>query len=856
MTAPLDFFRLLYGTATDGYLCLWTLPSKRTHAFHVSELEKAAETALDLDASGSDVYFGVGLRKAAPTQGRGGSKDVLSIPGLWLDLDCAGPGHAASNLPTYDEAFQLIGLLPHAPTVVVDSGGGLHLYYLGVEQLLNPKQKLVEDFQRQFSAAGSAHAMNNWQLDHLHDLARVLRVPGTTNRKIPTNVRPVATLLADGPRYSTYPVASPKFVTLSSHAPQGVEHAPQVAESSALAMIPHGGHPPAPPEPEDSAVFSVLEKLKAVRNKNRDLAQAVAYGRSFAQPGDRDNKLNQVCAMLAFMFPDADPEELSKVLEPSIGAMEDESPDDTFKFAAVLDNAVEKIRRHQATARTKREAEAVISRGVFGSDPNAPSAPAASATPSDPPAEDTRGKYTRADLERFAASQGCTVEQFKHRWIIQRGDMHYVFRDGHYLRPLRSIELSASLEKRDLLKAPIDWFCETEKGVKKIPLMQVVSAHTSVARQVVLDLTIDSSKFDGATEIFYEAPCPRRLIRAQYNPEIHTWLELLGGDEKEKLLDWLATFSNLKWQTSALYLSGSRGTGKTLLANGLAGFWSEGVPTKYENIVNNFNADIVKCPLIFADESVATNYGGKPTSTYLRMLIGSPGLTLSRKYMDNMSVKGNIRMILAANGDELLASIAEENLGAEDLEAIADRILHIRVPPDARAYLEPRKEQIQDWLHGDGIVRHVQWLTETRQVVHGKRFAVTGNAKHAALRRGTTMELVLEWLGRNFETPNSALQRQANALVVGQNQILINCRWIVDNWQVHLPGQRVPRMSLVQKVIKSISHGDVKREGRWYSSIDAEVVLDWMRVHQVGDVDRVRALVLSPTQSPYGTLPC
>jgi len=63
VTQPFDFFQLLYGTATDGYLCLWTLPNKRTHAFHVSELDKAAAYALELDSNGADVYFGVGLRK-------------------------------------------------------------------------------------------------------------------------------------------------------------------------------------------------------------------------------------------------------------------------------------------------------------------------------------------------------------------------------------------------------------------------------------------------------------------------------------------------------------------------------------------------------------------------------------------------------------------------------------------------------------------------------------------------------------------------------------------------------------------------------------------------------------------------
>jgi hypothetical protein len=64
------------------------------------------------------------------------------------------------------------------PSVVIDSGHGVHAYWL-MRELMAPMQH-VQRFQQYLRTLFQA---NGWALDYTHDPSRVLRVPGTTNWK-------------------------------------------------------------------------------------------------------------------------------------------------------------------------------------------------------------------------------------------------------------------------------------------------------------------------------------------------------------------------------------------------------------------------------------------------------------------------------------------------------------------------------------------------------------------------------------------------------------------------------------------------------------------------------------------------
>jgi len=115
---------------------------------------------------------------------------------------------------------------------------------------------------------------------------------------------------------------------------------------------------------ETGRIRSFNDTLAEVRGKmarntkpeRRDVLRAVIDGEPFAQLGDRDRALYQVCSWLAFYCPDGDPEAILEILTPSLEAMEDASPDDFIS----LDNALAKIEHCLDDARAKEAQEKAV----------------------------------------------------------------------------------------------------------------------------------------------------------------------------------------------------------------------------------------------------------------------------------------------------------------------------------------------------------------------------------------------------------------------------------------------------------------------------------------------------------------
>ncbi|MGE3805987.1 MAG: AAA family ATPase [Gemmataceae bacterium] len=180
------FLKTLFGEAItpDRQLGIFTLPDKR--AQHFASLEAGALHAAN-EAPRKDVYFGVGLA-GGRFHVRNFADDIVAIPGLWADLDCVAPWRADKPLPQdIDESRKVIEALPLPPSMLVDSGHGLHAYWLFHEPwIFEPEE---EDRKKAKALAKGWHglicakaAALGWRFENVGDLARVLRLPGTINQ--------------------------------------------------------------------------------------------------------------------------------------------------------------------------------------------------------------------------------------------------------------------------------------------------------------------------------------------------------------------------------------------------------------------------------------------------------------------------------------------------------------------------------------------------------------------------------------------------------------------------------------------------------------------------------------------------
>ncbi len=126
-----SFFREIYKDCSHGYITITTLPDRKTRWFKCTEIEKISKVAENLGKK-MNVFFGVGLRnEVLPNGQRGSEKDILCVTTLYADIDIKGNAHAQTSLPSsVNEATDFLHGLKIKPSIIVNSGNGIHGYWL------------------------------------------------------------------------------------------------------------------------------------------------------------------------------------------------------------------------------------------------------------------------------------------------------------------------------------------------------------------------------------------------------------------------------------------------------------------------------------------------------------------------------------------------------------------------------------------------------------------------------------------------------------------------------------------------------------------------------------------------------
>jgi hypothetical protein len=173
-----------------GFICIVgirtaTKQFKKQEFFARAHLANAVEVAQILDAQGIDAYWGTSTFETRDSRL---AANVHAVKVLKLDLDV---GPKKSNYSGKREAVKALLTfctqtgLP-IPTLV-DSGGGVHVYWVLSKALPAADAKLVAEQLK------TVTHLNGLKTDTTctADLSRILRVPGTRNHKIPNHLRDV-----------------------------------------------------------------------------------------------------------------------------------------------------------------------------------------------------------------------------------------------------------------------------------------------------------------------------------------------------------------------------------------------------------------------------------------------------------------------------------------------------------------------------------------------------------------------------------------------------------------------------------------------------------------------------------------
>ncbi|MBD5832149.1 ATP-binding protein [Janibacter melonis] len=173
----------------------------------------ALERIIKLEgATPQGIYLRTTTLARKPDRGRGVAADSLALPGLWADVDFGTEGHKPGAgdrlpLPPDEDAARAIVTtsgLP-APSLWVHSGGGLYPWWLLDQPAIldDTTRPQAADVSAQWQQAlkRSAERLGYEYGAGVGDLPRVLRIPGTVNRKTDTD-RPCRVVEDTGTAYT------------------------------------------------------------------------------------------------------------------------------------------------------------------------------------------------------------------------------------------------------------------------------------------------------------------------------------------------------------------------------------------------------------------------------------------------------------------------------------------------------------------------------------------------------------------------------------------------------------------------------------------------------------------------------
>lgn len=175
-----EFLKILF-KETEGYIDIRTFKAGESGKlekvdyffYRIKDIDKLTKLLETEHFKNLNVHFGVAPR----ARQSGMEKDIKTLICFWCDLDCKRK--SKPDLPTKEEALKKIEGFEIAPSIIVDSGQGYHLYWL-LSKPINIKDR-IDVLKLRGVLAGLSKTLGG-DIAGI-DLSRCLRIPNTLNIK-------------------------------------------------------------------------------------------------------------------------------------------------------------------------------------------------------------------------------------------------------------------------------------------------------------------------------------------------------------------------------------------------------------------------------------------------------------------------------------------------------------------------------------------------------------------------------------------------------------------------------------------------------------------------------------------------
>lgn len=355
------------------------------------------------------------------------------------------------------------------------------------------------------------------------------------------------------------------------------------------------------------------------------------------------------------------------------------------------------------------------------------------------------------------------------RMIASDGRRHYVMKkDGSYnlgavgdsmlIPMIRELGMDDTIPVK-ALKGHQLVYCGASEVLSKhaVPVVAVrCSARETIAR-------IEGQEGERVLRVPIHRLNPK--LTPAFSTEVDEWLRELFGTHYTIGTEWLAHALDVASPICALNLHGEPGSGKGMLAQGVAECF-EGESPNDGRAMDRFNLGLLRSPMIWCDEGIPQIRSlGSTTDQVFRTLVSGGPMQIEGKMRDVITADIFPRIVIASNNKDILRElIGNKDLTDDDVRAIEQRLLTVHVGPEARRLLSAKgnARYTRGWIAGEGpsnyvIANHIFHLFVARKPSGSSsgRFLVEGEMRTELVRdlrlRTDASQAVLRALARMLE---------------------------------------------------------------------------------------------------------
>lgn len=313
------------------------------------------------------------------------------------------------------------------------------------------------------------------------------------------------------------------------------------------------------------------------------------------------------------------------------------------------------------------------------------------------------------------------------RMIASDGNNHYVLRqNGSYNINPCCDKLLISMIRRLGMEDIIPVTEVVGKSLKNRSPRDLLADHAAPIVDLEATALADIAYIDGQPgydKLYVPVHQLNPNIEPMFDVRVDEWLSALGGEKGDLLKEWLAHALNVKRAICAINLYGAPGTGKGMLAAGLAECFESMRPNDHKAL-GQWNNGLLENPVVNCDEGVPAITGGESLSLdqAFRSLVTGGNVTIRKMRTDPFSAKIYPRIMFTSNDRDIIRSIVgNRDLTDDDTAAIEMRLLNIEVSDGAQRLLTSRGNfaYTRGWVAGDKpskltLANHICYLHDNR----------------------------------------------------------------------------------------------------------------------------------------------